>query len=132
MGPKLWSLVAFGDSVVATQAVLAAAIQHSRLLGDFLLSVVGERWLAADRRITTSDWEDYLQNCCGRDGAVSQWSEVTCRKCRGVIFLTLMQAGYIEGSQNRRLQSVHVVREVHDLLEGSRMAYVLRCMQVTS
>ena len=40
MHPKLWELIANGNSEVATQALLAAAIKHSRLLGEFIQRVV--------------------------------------------------------------------------------------------
>jgi len=42
MDSELWKLIYEGTSVVAVHAVLAAAIQHSLLLGDFLDLVVRE------------------------------------------------------------------------------------------
>jgi len=36
MGPDLWKLVRDGSGKVATHAILAAAVKHSPLLGDFL------------------------------------------------------------------------------------------------
>ena len=35
MGPDLWEMVHTGTADLSTQALLAAAIKHSRLLGDF-------------------------------------------------------------------------------------------------
>ena len=43
MGQDLWELVRDGSAPVATHAVLAAAIKHSTLLGDFLDLVVREQ-----------------------------------------------------------------------------------------
>ena len=43
MAPEHWRLVVDGDSTVATHALLAAAVKHSRLLGDFLDLVVREQ-----------------------------------------------------------------------------------------
>ena len=40
MGPELWKLVRDGSGSVTTHALLEAAIKHSRLLGDFLKTVV--------------------------------------------------------------------------------------------
>src|SRR5262245_4393517 len=42
MDADLWKLVRDGTLIVATHAVLAAAIKHSPLLGDFLDLVVRE------------------------------------------------------------------------------------------
>lgn len=44
MKPDLWRLVRDGSGPVATQAILAAAIKHSPLLGDFLDLVVREQF----------------------------------------------------------------------------------------
>ena len=43
MGPDLWRLVKDGKGTVAFHAALAAAVKHSRLLGDFLDLVVREQ-----------------------------------------------------------------------------------------
>src|SRR6476620_9475357 len=41
MGPYLWRLIRDGKGSVATHAVLAAAVKHSPLLGDFLDLEIG-------------------------------------------------------------------------------------------
>ncbi len=132
MGSELWSLVATGDAEAATQAVLASAINHSRLLGDFMLSVVRDRWRTTEPRLTVSDWESFLQDCRGRAPSVSRWSHVTCQKCRATIFLILAESAYIESTARPVLQSVHIAPELLRLLEATHMRYVLRCMQATT
>ncbi len=44
MEADLWRLVRDGSSLIATQAVMAAAVKHSRLLRDFLDLVVREQY----------------------------------------------------------------------------------------
>src|SRR5438552_3472045 len=44
MKPDLLRLIRDGSGIVATHAVLAAAVKHSRLLGDFLDLVVREQY----------------------------------------------------------------------------------------
>ena len=44
MKPELWNLIRDGSTTVATQAVLACAIKHSALLGDFLDLVVRDQY----------------------------------------------------------------------------------------
>ena len=53
MGPELWKLVRDGKGTVAAHAVLAAAVKHSSLLGDFLEIVVAE---IMEEKITI-DWD---------------------------------------------------------------------------
>ena len=40
MKPDLWEIILNGASDTATQALMAAAIKHSRLLGDFMEKVI--------------------------------------------------------------------------------------------
>jgi hypothetical protein len=59
MDADLWKLVRDGTLIVATHAVLAAAIKHSPLLGDFLDRVVGEQFRLFNPQLTHAAWEDY-------------------------------------------------------------------------
>ena len=52
MGPEHWTLVKDGNAEVTTQALLAAAIKHSRLLGDFMSNVCRQHWLTFNRTLS--------------------------------------------------------------------------------
>src|SRR5947208_3642465 len=67
MGPELWRLVRDGKGSVATHAVLAAAVKHSPLLGDFLEIVVGEQYRLFNPALSHKLWADYLHGCRERD-----------------------------------------------------------------
>jgi hypothetical protein len=131
MGPDLWKLVRDGSGTVAAHASLAAAIKHSRLLGDFLDLVVREQHRAFATTLPKRLWDEYLLGCRGRDSAVAGWSESTCRKCGTVVYHILEQAGFIDNSRNLKFNSVHISAEVVGYLKKHNEQYVLRCMQVT-
>ena len=57
MGKELWRLVRDGKGDVATHAVLAAAVKHSPLLGDFLDLVVREQYRLFAERLTNKLWD---------------------------------------------------------------------------
>ena len=67
MGPELWRLVRDGKGDVATHAVLAAAVKHSPLLGDFLDLVVREQYRLFAKALSNKLWDDYLHGCRERD-----------------------------------------------------------------
>jgi hypothetical protein len=131
MGNDLWRLVRDGDRVVAMHAVLAAAIKHSRLLGDFLDLVVREQYRQFKPMLTNAIWEDYLSDCRGRDPAMPLWNESTRRRLRSSIYHILAQSGFIESTRTLKLQSVHIAPQVLQLLRDCGEAYVLRCIQVS-
>ena len=131
MTPDLWQLVRDGSSIVATHALFAAAIKHSRLLGDFLDLVVREQFRVFSTVLPKRLFDDYLQDCRGRDPEMPQWSETTCRKLQTVVYHILVQAGYVSDSRSLRLQTAHIAGPVLGYLERNDEQYVLRCIQVS-
>jgi len=131
MRADLWRLVKDGSAVVAAHAALAAAVKHSALLGDFLDLVVRDQYRIFAKTLTNKLWEDYLDDCRGRDPDMPLWNESTRRRLRSSVYQMLAQAGYIDNTKQRTLQSVHVAAQVVSYLEKHDEQYVLRCIQVT-
>ena len=133
METPLWRLVRDGTgTVVATHAVLAAAVKHSHLLGDFLDLVVREHYRLFSATLSNRCWEDYLDECRGRDPDMPIWNESTRKRLRSSVFQILAQAGYIENTRSKRLQTVHIASQVLHYLERHNEHYTLRCIQVSA
>jgi len=130
MDADLWRLVRDGTGDVATHACLAAAVKHSPLLGDFLDLVVREQYKLYAATLSAKLWDDYLQDCRGRDPDMPQWSESTSRRLKSSVFQILAEAGYIESTRSLKLQTVHIAGPVLSYLEQHDEQYVLRCIQV--
>jgi len=131
MGADLWKLVRDGTGEVATHAVLAAAVKHSPLLGDFLDLIVREHYRLFSATLSNKCWEDYLDDCRGRDPEMPIWNESTRKRLRSSVFQILAQAGYIESTRSKRLQTVHIASQVLQYLERHNENYALRCIQVS-
>jgi hypothetical protein len=131
MGPELWKLVRDANSTVATHAVLAAAIKHSPLIGDFLDLVVREKFRAFASKLTKAMWDDYLADCRGRDPNMPHWNESTRRRLRSSVFQALAQAGFLADTKSLKLQPVHIAPQVIKYLQKHNDDYVLRCLQVS-
>lgn len=128
--PELWRMVRDGTVVVATQAILAAAVKHSYLLGDFLDLVVRDQYRRFGKALTKKLWRDYLEDCRGRDPQMPQWQESTVRRMGSSVFQILAQAGYIKDTRSMLLQRPHITAEVIGYLERNKEDYVLRCINV--
>ena len=128
--PELWSLVVHGDSRVATHAVLAAAIKHCRLLGDYLDLVVREQFRRLEDRLSLSIWDDYIIGCMQRDPLMKRFPDSTAVKARSNIHKILVEAGYLRDSRSKILQRIEIAPEVIEYLEINDEQYVLRCIQV--
>lgn len=131
MNAGLWRLVRDGSGDVVLHAVLAAAVKHSPLLGDFLNLVVREQWRTFSPTLPKRLWEDYLHGCRERDPEMPMWNDSTRRKTGTVVYHVLEQAGFIENTRNLKLLAVHVAEPVIRYLKENSEEDVLRCLQVT-
>jgi len=131
MKPSLWKLVAEGNKEVATQALLAAAIKHCRLLSDFMDQIVRERWLTFERRLSATDWNRFIEICVQIEPHILEWSESTLAKLRQVAFRILAESGYIDSTRSLKLLPVSIVPEVRSYLIKNSENYVLHCMEIT-
>jgi len=132
MTPDFWLLVRDGTGTVATHAVFAAAIKHSQLLGDFLDLVVREQYRIFNTLLSNKFWDDYLDDCRGRDPDMPIWNESTRKRLRSSVFQILAQTGYIENTRSKKLQTVHIASQVLQYLEKNNEHYVLHCIKVSS
>lgn len=131
MGPELWTLVRDGSGTVATHAVFAAAVKHSRLLRDFLALVVADQYRTFRPALSHKLFDDYLDGCRERDPEMPQWQDVTRRRVRSSVFQMLAQAGYLDSTRSLNLQTVHVADQVVRYLTSHDEKMILRCLQVS-
>jgi hypothetical protein len=131
MTPAHWALVKEGNAEVTTWALLAAAIKHSRLLGDFMGNVCRQHWQTYNRSLSSKDWREFLETCSQVDPVVGEWTVTTTSKLRQVVNRILAEAGYIDSTRKLNLQPVSIVPEVREYLTDHSEDYILQCMECT-
>jgi hypothetical protein len=131
MRADLWRLIRDGSTQVATQAVFAAAIKHSPLLGDFLDLVVRDQFRMFRPDLPRKMWDQFLEQCRNRDPLMPIWMESTTNKLADCVFRILSEVGYITDSKTYHLNSVRISGEVMSYLRENDEQYVLRCIQVS-
>jgi hypothetical protein len=130
MKPDFWRLVRDGSGLEATHALLASAIKHSLLLGDFLDLVVREQFRIFNTTLPKKLFNEFLQDCRGRDPDMPEFHESTRRKLQTTIYHILVQAGYLSDTRSFQLRKVHIAEPVLGYLRQYDESYVLRCIQV--
>lgn len=96
---QAWCLVADGDIETATQLLLAAAIRHSPLLGEFLRTVYGPALQRLETQLTPLAWESFLADCAQHDPAVGRWAESTRTKLYQVVMRILAEAKFVASTR---------------------------------
>ena len=130
MPMDLLKLIIDGNREVATQALLAAAIKHSRLLGDFIDEVIRQHITSFNTQLTLRDWDHYFSDCEQRDDSLKGFSDSTKKKLGQVVFRILAEARYIDRTRSLILTPVQVAPEIYSVLANASENYVLKCMEV--
>jgi hypothetical protein len=131
MTPDLWELIKDEDSTTSTQACLAAAIKHCRILGDYLDIVVRRQFNRLEDRLTPRLWEDFVLGCRQRDPEMNELPSTTAKKMRTNIHRILNEAGYLGGGRKWLLQRVDILPKIIRHLKDNDEEYILKCMQLT-
>lgn len=130
MDRELWQLVHDGSSEITAQALLAATIKQSRLVGDFMDKVLRLHFQTFTKKIGINDWNQFLDTCAQVDPQVDTWKESTRSKLKQVVFRMLAEAKYIESTRSCKLIPVSLAPEIERYLVKKKETYVLKCMKV--
>ncbi|WP_295578587.1 DUF1819 family protein [uncultured Lamprocystis sp.] len=132
MTAGLWRLVRDGDKPLATQALFAATITYSPLVGDFMDLVVRDLYRRFEETLKTQHWDRYVEDCRTRDPRTPDWSTGTLTSLRTRAFGMLTEAGYLSDARTRTLRPLTVAPALVDYLKAHGQDYALRCMQVNA
>ena len=124
-----WRMIAERGQEVAVQMLLAAAVKHSHLLGDFMLQVYADRQRRLELTLNPSDWQGFMAECSHHDPAVSTWSVSTQAKLFQVIVRILTEAKYLESPKSMKLTPPALHPEVRRYLSQQHETYVLKCLE---
>ena len=126
---QAWKMIAEREGEVVMQLLLAAAVKHSQLLGDFMRNVYADRQRRLEAALAPSDWQSFLVECGHHDPAVAGWSDTTKAKLFQVIVRTLAEAKYLESARSMKLTPQSVHPDVRRYLRAHHESYVLDCLE---
>lgn len=126
---QAWKMMAERESEVVIQLLLAAAVKHSQLLGDFMRNVYADRQRRLEPALEPSDWQDFLVECAHHDAAVGDWSDSTKAKLFQVIVRILAEAKYLENARSMKLTPQSLHPDVRRYLSVNDETYVLDCLE---
>ena len=129
LNAQAWQMMTERESEVVAQLLLAAAVKHSQLLGDFMLRVYADRQRRLEPALAPIDWQDFLAECAHHDAAVAGWSDSTKAKLFQVIVRILAEAKYLESARSMRLTPQSLHPDVRRYLSTHDENYVLDCLE---
>ena len=90
----------------AKQICLYAMMCQYRLIWDFMITVVGEKYKKFDTSFGNMDLNVFFMQLQEQDDLVASWSETTVKKIGSVLMRVLIENEYIESSRSNKLQPV--------------------------
>ena len=102
----LITAIATQPSDVAKQICLYAMIRQYRLVWDFMLTVVGEKFRTLDMSFSKMELNMFFMRLQEQDNWVATWSDETITKLKQVLKKTLVENEYLDSTNALKLNPV--------------------------
>lgn len=103
---ELVCAVVTAPAAVSKQICLYAMMKQSRLVYEFMHSVIGEKYRTLNENFSRRDVNAFFERLQEQDAAVAQWSPTTLTKVKGVLIRILVECGYLESNRAETLNIV--------------------------
>src|SRR5699024_2716240 len=112
---SLIAAVAAMPQDAAKQICLYAMMKQYRLVWDFMITVIGEKYRLEDLNFGKIDINSYFSRLQEQDDWVATWSDSTISKLKQVIKKTLVENEYLDNARATKLNPVWI----HPILENA-------------
>ena len=120
--PELTEALAFGTVATAKQVNLYAMMKYNRVMWDFMVMTIGEKFRTRDLDFSKKDLNLFFYHLQEQNDKVASWSDATVTKIKQVIQKSLVECEYLDSTSSERLNPVLIaaelengIRENHDL-----------------
>lgn len=117
--------IADQPSDVSRQICLYAMIRQYRLVQDFMLTVIGEKYRLLDASFSKMDLNVFFQRLQEQDDWVATWSESTITKLKQVLQKLLVENEYLDSSEAARLNPVLISSLLENAIRADGQEYLL-------
>lgn len=97
---------------IAKQINLYAMMRYNRLVWEFMVQVIGEKYLNQDFSFSQKDLHAFLTRLQAQDDGVASWSEATISKIRSVLVRVLVETEYLDSVKATTLNPVLLCEEL--------------------
>ncbi len=116
---ELIDIVANDSADAAKQACLFLMMNYYRLVYEFMITVIGEKYRTKDTSFTKMDLNSFFTRLQEQNDVVASWSDATIGKCKQVLKKTLVENGYLDNSRSEVLNPVLLDFRVKEAIEDS-------------
>ena len=115
---NLTYLLANASADVVKQVNLYAMMKYNRIVWDFMITVIGEKYRTRDFSFSKKDMNLFFYRLQEQNDSVASWSDQTIAKIKQVLIKSLVECGYLENSKSEQLNPVYIVPELEDEIKA--------------
>lgn len=116
---SLITAMATQPSDVSKQICLYAMMKQNRLVWDFMITVIGEKYRLMDSSFGKMDVNTFIMRLQEQDDSVASWSESTIKKIKSVLVSILVENGYLDSNRSGTLNPVLISRELENAIRSN-------------
>lgn len=104
--------LAYAPRDIARQINLYAMMKYNRLVWDFMISVIGEKYRTLDLNFSRGDLNAFFSRLQAQNDTVASWSETTIQKIKGVFVRSLVETEHLDNFRSTRLNTILLSEEL--------------------
>lgn len=117
--------IAYEDSSTGKQICLFAMMKAHRLVWDFMITVIGDKYRNLDSNFNRSDIKAFMMRLQEQDDYVATWSESTCTRISQVLSKILVENEYIDSWKATKLNPVLISRILEESIREDKLEIAL-------
>ncbi len=110
----LRSEIAYAPVEIAKQINLYAMMRYNRLVYEFLVGVIGEKFRNQDFSFSRKDLNTFFSRLQEQNDYVAEWSDSTLSKIKQVLTKVLVETGYLDTFKSEKLNPVFLCSELEE------------------
>ena len=115
---ELIDIVASGSSDAAKQACLFLMMNYYRIVWEFMIGVIGEKYRTQDLSFTKMDLNSFFTRLQEQNEVVASWSDATINKCKQILKKILIENGYLDKQKSEVLNNILLDLSVKEAIEN--------------
>ena len=106
--------LAFAPTEIAKQINLYAIMKYNRLVWEFMIQVIGEKYSEQDFSFSRKDLNSFFARLQSQNDSVAAWSENTVNKIKSVLVRILVETAYLDGTRATVLNTILLCEELEE------------------
>ena len=106
--------LAFAPGEIARQINLYAIMKYNRVVWEFMIQVIGEKYSSQDFSFLRKDLNAFFTRLQAQNDSISAWSENTVNKIKSVLVRMLVETEYLDGIRSTILNPILLCEELEE------------------